>query len=197
MAKDYTTRQTLLMRARNQQDNDAWEEFISVYKHFICHVLQQMKMSVVEIDDLSQEVLIKLWKKLSLYDPQKARFRSWLSSVIRNIVIDYIRANTSRSQREDKKLSDSAAETSSEPEIILMIEQEWKAHISEMALNNIKKLFSDKAFQVFKLSLQDKTVDEICQQVDIKKDSVKVLKSRVRARYLEELKRLIREFEEC
>lgn len=196
MAKDYTTRQTLLMRARNQQDNNAWEEFVSIYKNFICHVLQQMKMSVAEIDDLSQEVLIKLWKKLPLYDPQKARFRPWLSSVIRNIVIDYIRANTSRRKREDEELNGRAVDAFQESDISLIIDQQWKAYVSEMALKNIQELFSDKAFQVFKLSLQDKTVDEICQRVDIKRGSVKVLKSRVKARYLEELKRLIRELEE-
>ena len=91
----------------------------------------------------------------------------------------------------------SAIDAFQESDISLIIDQQWKAYISEMALKKIQELFSNKAFQVFKLSLQDKTVDEICQQVDIKRDSVKVLKSRVKARYLEELKRLIRELEEC
>ena len=196
MSDDFTTRQTLLKRARNQSDNDAWEEFAAVYKTFICHILQQMK--VIDIEDLAQDVLLKLWKKLSSYDPAKARFRTWLSSVVRNIVLDHLRSYNSRCQREKKLVDEPSSylNSSSSSEIEKLIEQEWKAHLSNLALTNLKKLFSETAMAVFKMSLESQTPDQISQKLNIKRESVKVLKSRVRTRYVEEVKRLIRNFEE-
>ena len=90
MTDDSQTRQTLLIRARNQNDHQAWEEFVDVYKRFIYHILHRMTIHENDFDDLVQEVLLRLWKKLASYKSEVGRFRSWLARVIRNLVLDYL-----------------------------------------------------------------------------------------------------------
>jgi RNA polymerase sigma factor (sigma-70 family) len=42
-------------------------------------------------EDLTQEVLLRLFQRLSAYDPAKGRFRSWLKAVVNNILTDWRR----------------------------------------------------------------------------------------------------------
>ncbi len=191
----YVTRQTLLMRARNRDDQDAWGEFVVVYQRFIYHVLNRMNVSENDFDDIVQEVLVRLWEKLGTYDPEKARFRSWLSFVIRNIVLNYIKKNNIRIEKMAQLADESKESTRSQSEIDKMIEREWKLHISNLAMQTIKELFSGKAMEVFSLSLQGLDSEDISRHLNIARDSVKVLKSRVKNRYMSEVKRLINEYE--
>jgi RNA polymerase sigma-70 factor (ECF subfamily) len=45
-----------------------------------------MKVSTSDFDDLVQNVLLKLWRNIASYNPEKARFRTWLGVVVRNAV---------------------------------------------------------------------------------------------------------------
>ena len=201
MSEDrYSTRQTLLMRARNQDDHDAWEEFASVYDRFIHYVLLKMNISQSDVDDLKQDVLVKLWKKLPTYEPQKSKFRSWLSLVIRSLVLNYFDSNSRRSARMEKLADNSDTfaylKNTSPAEIDNIIELEWKSHVSKLAFENVQKIFSGKAIDVFQLSTKGYTNQVISEKLDIKLDTVKVLKSRVKSRYIVELKKIIHEHEE-
>lgn len=193
---NYRTRQTLLIRLHNQNDQKAWEEFIEVYQRFIYHILNRMQVHANDLDDLVQDVLLRLWKKLASYDPKKAKFRSWLSFVIRNTVLNDINKNKIRHQKLNQFSEDSKLSKQPVTEIDLLIEHEWKRHISNLAMTRVSTLFSGKAIDVFKYSLEGDSNEEISLKLNIKPDSVKVLKSRVKSRYMHEVKRLIHDFEE-
>ena len=198
---EYLTRQTLLMRAKNRSDEQAWDEFVEIYKRFIYHIINRMNVRYDDREDLAQDVLMRLWEKLSTYDPEKGRFRSWLSFVIRNTVLNYVNKKKSDLKKIDRLTHDPSQnpeiKAGNNSEIDKMIEDEWKIHVSTLAFENIKGLFSGKAIEVFELSLKGLTNEEISKQLDIAPDSLKVLKSRVKSRYMAEVKRLINNFEEC
>lgn len=198
---NYITRQTLLMRAINRSDEQAWNEFVEVYKRFIHHIIHRMNVPYDDREDLAQDVLMRLWEKLGTYDPEKGRFRSWLSYVIRNTVLNYVSKNKTNLKKIDRLTNDPSQnpemKAGNNSEIEEMIEEEWKVHISTLAFENIKGLFSGKAINVFELSLKGLKNDEISQELDLPASSLKVLKSRVKSRYMAEVKRLINNFEEC
>ncbi len=193
----YSTRQTLIIRARNRDDADAWDEFVSTYRLFICHVLNRMNVGENDFEDLLQEVMLRLWEKLGSYDPDKGKFRSWLSYVVRNIVLNFVQKNKTRIHKLEQfslEVKDGSAFHSG---VDRMIEREWKLHISGMAMDSIRSLFSETAIAVFELSLEGLDRMQISKRLQITPDSVKVLKSRVKSRYLMEVKRLINELETC
>ena len=86
MSNEWLTRHTLLQRAIDQNDETAWKEFVSYYQDFIVMVLSKMAVLPDYKDDLTQEILIKLWKNLESYNRERAQFRTWLSTIIRNTV---------------------------------------------------------------------------------------------------------------
>jgi len=194
---NFVTRKSLLMRACDQQDYNAWEDFISLYKKFIFHILNKMLVNKSDIEDLSQQTLIQLWKKLPQYDHSQGKFRSWLSMVVRSLVLNYWRSQKSDTNKNVKFFNDVEANSSAvkSSDLDQMIESEWKLYLVNTALENLSQNFTGQAIDVFKLSLEGLSNNQISERLEIKLDSVKVLKSRVRGKCINEIERLTQLFD--
>ena len=59
----------------------------------------------------------------------------------------------------------------------------------------MKAIFSGKAVQAFEMTLEELPVDQICQELDLKKESLYVLRNRVKSRFIEEVRHLSRELQ--
>lgn len=61
-----------------------------VYRHqaWIYNIALKMVLDPGDAEDVTQEILIKLITKLSLFDPEKAAFRTWLYRMVVNHVIN-------------------------------------------------------------------------------------------------------------
>ena len=96
------TRQTLIDRARDPNNSQAWDEFTDYYKGFIRMVLMQLQAPLDDLEDLSQTILVKLWQNLSTVELGRdhAKFRTWLGTVIRNTVYTHCSQAASRKRRE-------------------------------------------------------------------------------------------------
>ena len=94
----------MLERVRLSDDEQAWEEFVGYYQGFIEVILIKMGVMDADRDDLKQDILLSIWKDLKKMEPGKnnARFRSWLSTVIRNRSNSYFKMRNRRLVREDK-----------------------------------------------------------------------------------------------
>lgn len=199
MVEEWQTRQTLLMRAKNQDDSAAWEEFVAYYRSFIYMVLHKMNLHSVDLDDLAQDVLIRIWKSLPnfTYDQDRAKFRTWIGRLIRNQVLDHIRTTERRNRKHAAVEQDTAPgiNVMAEPELERIIEREWKLHIIQLALKNISSLFSERAIAAFRMSIAGKSTAEIAAYFDVKPNSVVKLKNRVKERLIQEIKHLRNELE--
>ena len=98
------TRQTLIQKICNQYDDDAWNDFVSLYKGYIYIVIRKMNIPHDQVADLLQEILLKLWNKLPefKYEPNKAKFRTWLNRITKNHVLNYLRDESSRLTKQDE-----------------------------------------------------------------------------------------------
>ena len=197
MSDEWTTRQTLLLRVKNPDDEQAWNEFVNYYKSFIKVILKYLNVATNHVEDLTQEILIKIWKGLQKldYDSEKARFRTWLNRVIRNAVIDFQRAGNRRIKTENQDEVDSESFPLDNDEFSKIIEKEWRAHITNLALDNIRPIFKGNALDVFNLYLNEVPTKKIAEQLNIAEGSVYKLRSRVEEKLIQEIKRLKLELE--
>ena len=110
MTKDpYKTRLTLIQRVKNQYNENAWEEFAAVYKNYIYAIIRRMNISEHDAEDIQQKVMMKLWKILpELKHEEIRRFRSYLSTITKNTVLDFVVAQKRKVAREDKAASDAS-----------------------------------------------------------------------------------------
>ena len=104
MDKNNNTRLTLIQRAMNQEDEQAWNEFVEVYKNYIYVIIRKMNVSKDDCDDLLQQVFVKIWKGFEgfEYGKNRSKFRTWLVGVTHRAVIDYFRKENSLAKKQDK-----------------------------------------------------------------------------------------------
>jgi len=187
----YQTRATLIMRVQDQHDDASWEEFVRVYRRYIYAIIRSMNISEHDTEDILQQVLINLWNSLPKMDYKKIkRFRSWLSTVTKNCVTDFIRKRTRDVNRVKKAGKDETLVYLSSirlPEIDAIAEREWEIHLTNLALENIESLFSGKAVSAFRMTLEGKEIHEIAETLDVKENSVYRLKNRVKERLIQEI----------
>ena len=191
MSDDWVTRQTLLERARSGDDDSAWEEFVGYYDGFINVIM--IKMGVREADraDLKQDILLNIWRDLKKMERGKnnARFRAWLGTVIRNKTNTYFQGLNRRLKRED---THAVKEDLYGGDLEKFIEDEWASHMINLVMEHMKQFFSGNAIDVFLMTLDNKPIDEISDKLDMTKESIYVLRNRVKHRFQKEMQELVR-----
>lgn len=181
------TRETLLIKLRNQHDDASWEEFVSYYSNYVFAVLKEMGVEFDDLDDIKQSILLKIWKKIPDFDynPEKGSFRAWLCTVIRNTVYNYFRDRVSTYELKD--------EDSINAEVDKIAQREWMTHIASLAWENIKGDFSDSVRETYIQISQGRKSDEIAAALGISPGSVYVYKERVQKALRKEVRRLDKE----
>ncbi|NQZ57460.1 MAG: sigma-70 family RNA polymerase sigma factor [Lentisphaeraceae bacterium] len=191
---DYSTRQTLLQRLKNQEDENSWEEFIEAYRPYIYAIAQKLNIPPGEREDLIQNVLLKAWKALPgfEYDQQKGRFRNWLRRIIINCINTYYdklkRTPTAKAVVDgEESLTHWPSTESGLDEII---ELEWELYISSKAWDNISDGLNDKVRQSY-LRLKDgDSAEDIARDLGLSAQSIVVYKHRVLKLLYKEILRL-------
>jgi len=85
-----------LREARSGVDDAAWARFVDLYGPVVCHLVRLLSpgISDADADDAVQDVFVKLVDVLrsGAYDPAKSKFRTYLSTLARRLLIDRYRA---------------------------------------------------------------------------------------------------------
>src|SRR5262249_32668101 len=90
-----------LLLAMQEDDNrdEAWAAFHARYRDVILGWCRRRSLPPDSAEDLTQEVLLKLFQKLPGYERAKGRFRSWLKTIVNNTLTDYWRRQQRRPDR--------------------------------------------------------------------------------------------------
>ena len=191
---DFNTRHTLLDRARNQDDKSAWSEFVEYYEQYIYNILRHIGLPTHDAEELCQDILVKLWKKLPefTYDSARGKFRSWLGVMIRNDANRYFYTKN----RKDKVIEtneDALAnnqDISNDLNIDEIIESEWDSYIANLAWENVRGRFKENTQKAFTMYLEDIEVDKIAEELKVKKNTVYVYINRIETHIKEEIRNL-------
>ncbi len=138
-------------------------------------------------DDITQEVFVKVWKKIKKFDKQY-KFKSWLYTIAKNTCLDYLKKNKainfSALDRGDDSLSfaELIKETSASPDILMSAAQD------AARVNQAVDQLPDKYKAAVKLHFHGGY--KFREIAEILKESIETIKSRNR-RALAKLKELI------
>jgi RNA polymerase sigma factor (sigma-70 family) len=189
MPKENKTRQTLLIKIRNQYDDSAWEEFISFYRPYVYRVIQNLRnINVTDREDIVQEVMLIAWKKLPEfeYSPVKGRFRSWLSTVTQRTAYAYW------NKRHKSEFFDGAANAAEltvglTPEVDKICQEEWEKHVADTAWANVSTKFDEQVLEAFQRLASGEKGEDVARQLGLSQNSVYVYKKRVMAALQKEI----------
>src|ERR1043166_9400783 len=79
-----------LMRLVGTGDTHAFEELIERHQSLVAGTVARMLGSNSDVEDIAQQVFIRVWKSASRYTP-RAKFTTWLLKITRNLVFNELR----------------------------------------------------------------------------------------------------------
>lgn len=189
--ENYVTRETLLAKLKNKHDDASWEDFVFYYKSYIYIICRRMNLSHHDAEEVVQKVLMTAWKKLPDFKyNKKQRFRGWLCKVTKDSVNEFFRSAKRQSTKVDRVSEYSVNDKFSDPDIEKIAEEEWKAYIAGMALDNIKDNFSEQAINVFTKLSEGKSRSIVAEELGLPVNTVSVYKKRVTVKLRSEIRRL-------
>lgn len=85
------TLESLAVRVAKDRDRKAFQQLFAHFAPRIKSFIMKQKVSDEVAEDLTQEVMVTVWQKAHLFDPDKARLSTWLFRIARNKFIDKVR----------------------------------------------------------------------------------------------------------
>lgn len=82
----------LLLRVREGADRDAFTRLFNRFAPRLKHYLGGLGCDAASGESIVQDVMIAVWTKARLFDPDKASARTWIYTLVRNRMIDLKRA---------------------------------------------------------------------------------------------------------
>ena len=111
------------------KDDGAWARFVEMYapalRNFAAMAFPDI--SAADVDDVVQETFLRLVDVLREggYDPKRARFRTYLATILRRLVIDLYRRRAVR--REERLTAENTAELRGQtPDPAALIDAKWR-----------------------------------------------------------------------
>ena len=184
------TPQTLLKKIADlAQGDDAavWLEFVELYtpplRHFIQSVNQ--KRSAADVEDSVQEVFVRLTEVLRTrgIDRAKGRFRDYLASMTRRLLVDRYRAEQSRIAALDRAanpLRNQMTLTDGDPGAL--VDAAWQVAVRQAAIEHvlIQTAVSEQSKRVYRaVVLEQRPLTEVAVEFGITYAAAKQIKSRL------------------
>jgi len=189
----------MLVRRCIAGDAVAWEEIVQRYNRRIYNICYRFAGSADDAQDLTQEVFIKMYRTLSSYDPGRAAFMTWLTTITRNLLVDHFRKTKqdrmtetldgAPSEHEDAMpLSDKIPDKAAPPDARVQSRE-----AGETVHHALEKLSPELREAVILRDLQDMDYREIAAVLKVPEGTVKSRINRGRAELARLLQRTYRQ----
>jgi len=148
------TRESLLSRLRDWNNGPEWREFFDTYWRLIFNFGRKSGLSEGDAQDLVQEVMVSVAKKLPAftYDRSKGRFRNWLLLVVRGRLTDHWRRQLTTQSRTVSSEEVPEAGGSVEPEAARLWDEEWRTHLLDAAFGRLRRRVPARHFMLYEMT---------------------------------------------
>jgi RNA polymerase sigma-70 factor (ECF subfamily) len=184
------TRNSLLERVQSL-DDDAWQEFVAIYRPVVCRLARKRGLQHADADDLAQRVFIAVGRAIGNWqpDPDRGRFRAWLGTITRNAIInalarrppDAAAGGTSILERIEEQ-ADTDERTQHD------LELEYRRSVFRWAARRVRDEFGDGTWNAFWLTtVEGRDIAETAAELGKSPGAVYAARSRVMRRLRNEI----------
>jgi RNA polymerase sigma-70 factor (ECF subfamily) len=174
----------LLLKKKNQQ---AFSYLYDNYSEALYGVVCRIVTSAEHAEEVIQDVFVKVWKHVDLFDAEKGRLYTWMINIARNTALDYRKSKAVLNEQKNQPLSNIV--NSKEELDQTQIEQNVKADFIGFR-NILDKLRPEWRILIEMAYYEGYTQQEIAEQLDVPLGTVK---TRTRAAFLQ-LQQLLKEY---
>jgi RNA polymerase sigma-70 factor (ECF subfamily) len=200
------TRQSLLTRLRDWQDQDGWREFFDTYWRLIYNVACKSGLGDLEAQEVVQATFVYLSRRMPnfRYEPARGSFKSWLRVVTRSRISVYRRTEKAGAFIREplpgaadegdaawEQLPDPAADALDE-----VWQREWEQNLLSAAFRRLRSKVSSQQLLIFRLATPgDLPLTQVAKKLDVSLAQVYLARHRVGRLLKAEVQRLRRETE--
>lgn len=177
-----------LREARSGVDDVAWARFVDMYGPVVHHLVHLLSpgISDADTDDAVQDVFVKLVNILrsGAYDSAKGKFRTYLSTLVRRLLIDRYREAAAR--RRDRQVEIEVAEeiaVADDPGA--WMDAKWRIACRMAAERRVmeESALAEQSREVWRLlSVDGLSVKEAARRLGIPANTVSKIKRRIETR---------------
>jgi RNA polymerase sigma-70 factor (ECF subfamily) len=180
------------LRAGGRRE-EAWAVFQARYRGVILGWGLRRGLSADGAEDLTQDVLLKLFQQLPKYqhDPSRGQFRGWLKAVVNNALTDFWRRQRQRPERGVggtaflQRLGDLASPEPAD-ELSAVIEDQARTTAAEI-LDRVRAKVKETTWQAFyQTMVEHRPAAEVALELNLSVASVYKANYRIKQMLLEE-----------
>ncbi len=194
------TRDSLLSRLKNWDDQDSWRDFFNTYWKLVYGVALKSGLTDQEAQEVVQETVITVARRIPEfeYNPANCSFKTWLLNLTRWRIVDQFRKRrpegVQRHPDDDGRTPtlDRVADPAG-PDLEAVWNAEWQQYIMDAAIKRVKKRVSPEQYQMFDLcSFKQWPIKRIAHELGVSMGKVYLAKHRVSMLLKSEVKALER-----
>ena len=168
-------------------DEAVWADFVERYTPAVREFLRLNRGDVgeAELDDLVQDVFVKLVEILrqERYDPRKAKFRTYLASLMRNLLVDRWRARRGEDadelRREDAP-DVASADATADPRAV--VDAAWRIAVRKASIRHVMKvsMLATESKAIYRAyALEGGEIGAVAERFGVTRNTVSKIKMRV------------------
>ena len=187
-----TTRHSLLVRLHNQQDEQAWPEFVKLYAPFVYSVLQRKGLQAADAADVAQDVMRTVFSSLDgfRHNGRPGAFRSWLLRIVHSRFCDFVeRSGRNVAGSGDTQMQNQLAEQPAREEPDAEVELEYQRCVFRWAAERVRGDFQESTWQAFWMTyVDDQSCESAADELGISLGAVYMARGRVLSRLRERIR---------
>ncbi len=198
------TRESLLGRLKDWEDERSWRDFFETYWRLIYSTARKGGLSDAESQEVVQETVIVVAKQMKefKYDPAVGSFKGWLKLVTRRRIADQYRKRKSQEVGlADEDTADAGTRAmdrfpdATAGAVDAAWEADWQQSLLDRAVEIVRTQISPRQYQIFDLYvLRQWPASRVAASLDISTAHVHLAKHRVQAQIRKEARRLEKSF---
>ena len=175
------------------EEESAWKRFVELYEPVIRAYAAVEGVPPGDVDDVAQDVFVRLVgiMRRDGYDRSRGRFRTYLRTVMRRVLIDRFRRQTAARVQQHEPLDEDEAQASdalmqacaaSQPDAAAVFEEKWNRAQFKALLDHVftQTALSDQSRAIYRAyALEGGDTGEVARRFGVKPEVVRQVKSRV------------------
>ena len=186
----YTTRKSLLIRIKDRDDTESWSQFVDLYGPLVYRFGKRKRLQDADASDMMQDVMQRVAQSIEKfeYDPALGRFRSWLFLISRQCIANQLKRKARQPiGSADSKVARILEQAPTEQDESVW-EDEYRHHILNWAMDQIRIQFSESTWQAFhETAFKNRSASEVASDLNMSVGAVYIAKSRITKRLREKV----------
>ncbi len=180
------TRPSLLIRVRDPGDQEAWAEFVELYRPVILGFARRKGLQEADAEDVAQQVLLSVAKAVERreHDPKRAKFRTWLKRVADNAILNALtRKKPDRAAGGSTLLAVLNQHQAADGPDSDLLKLEYRREVFRWAARKVRREFQPDTWSAFWLTaVEERSVESVAHELGKSLGAIYAARSRVMRR---------------